>query len=46
MTGLKGAAIRASFYRGGYQLNVKAYVEVMELHRKVDRLLEVGNLKK
>jgi CRP/FNR family transcriptional regulator, cyclic AMP receptor protein len=29
-----------------YQVNVKAHVEVMELHRKVDRLLEAGNLKK
>jgi CRP-like cAMP-binding protein len=29
-----------------YQVNVKAHVEVMELHRKVDRLLEAGTLKK
>jgi CRP-like cAMP-binding protein len=29
-----------------YQVAVKAHVEVMELHRKVDRLLEAGHLKK
>ncbi|HEY7116137.1 MAG TPA: cyclic nucleotide-binding domain-containing protein [Tepidisphaeraceae bacterium] len=29
-----------------YQVNVKAHVEVMELHRKVDRLLEAAHVKK
>jgi CRP/FNR family cyclic AMP-dependent transcriptional regulator len=29
-----------------YQVNVKAHVEVMELHRKVDKLLEAAKLKK
>lgn len=29
-----------------YQVNVKAHVEVMELHRKVDKLLEAAKVKK
>jgi len=29
-----------------YQVNVKAHVEVMELHRKVDKLLEAAKIKK
>jgi CRP/FNR family cyclic AMP-dependent transcriptional regulator len=29
-----------------YQVNVKAHIEVMELHRKVDKLLEAAKVKK